>query len=115
MKNKLLLTLLSIFIHVSTNAQSAPLWTQTMNSLPDSSYLYPERTEVDIFGNVVTLCVQSATSGLDQKIYLRKFDTNGSIIWTQIFDNSGSGNPRGYDLAVDSSANIYVAGGLMTK
>ncbi|MBP9789401.1 MAG: T9SS type A sorting domain-containing protein [Bacteroidia bacterium] len=115
MKNKLLLTLLSIFIHVSTNAQSTPLWTQTMNSLPDSSFLYPERTEVDIFGNVVTLCVQSATSGLDQKIYLRKFDTNGSIIWTQIFDNSGSGNPRGYDLAVDSSANIYVAGGLMTN
>lgn len=115
MKNKLLLTLLSIFIQANTNAQSTPLWTQTMNALPDSSFLYPERTEVDIFGNVVTLCVQSTNSGLDQKIYLRKFDTNGNILWTQIFDNSGSGNPRGYDLAVDSSANIYVAGGLMTN
>jgi len=115
MKNKLLLTLLSIFIQANTNAQSTPLWTQTMNTLPDSSYLFPVKTEVDIFGNVVTLCVQSVSSVLDQKIYLRKFDTNGSIIWTQIFDNSGSGNPRGYDLAVDSSANIYVAGGLMTN
>ncbi|MBK8585962.1 MAG: hypothetical protein IPN88_11265 [Bacteroidetes bacterium] len=88
MKNKLLLTLLSIFIQANTNAQSTPLWTQTMNTLPDSSYLFPVKTEVDIFGNVVTLCVQSVSSVLDQKIYLRKFDTNGSIIWTQIFDNS---------------------------
>ena len=114
MKNKLLLTLLSIFIQFTSNAQSAPLWTQTMNTLPDSSYLFPVKSKVDIFGNVVTLSVQSSSSVLSQKIFLRKFNTDGNILWTQLYDNSGIGDPRGYDLAVDSSGNIYVAGGLMS-
>ena len=110
MKNKLLLTLISIFIQMNVNAQSTPLWTQTMNTLPDSSYLFPVKTEVDIFGNVVTLCYQSGSS--EKSIYLRKFNTDGNILWTQVFDIPGILNPRGYDLAVDSSANIYVAGGV---
>ncbi|MBK8364996.1 MAG: hypothetical protein IPL24_15425 [Bacteroidetes bacterium] len=78
MKNKLLLTLITIFIQMNVNAQSTPLWTQTMNTLPDSSYLFPVKTEVDIFGNVVTLCYQSGSS--EKSIYLRKFNTDGNIL-----------------------------------
>ncbi|MBK6398908.1 MAG: hypothetical protein IPF75_11755 [Bacteroidetes bacterium] len=114
MKNKLLLTLITIFIQLNVNAQSTPLWTQTMNTLPDSSYLLPIQTKVDVFGNVVTLSTDySIMFPITQKIYLRKFNTDGNIIWTKTFDNSGIGNPRGYALEVDSSANVYVAGGLM--
>ena len=110
MKNKLLLTLISIFIQMNVNAQSSPLWTETINSLPDSSNLFPVKTEVDIFGNVVTLCYQSDTP--ERNIFLRKFDTDGNVLWTQIFDIPGIYDPRGFDMAVDSSANIYVAGGV---
>ena len=110
MKNKLLLTLISIFIQLNVNAQSSPLWTQTMNTLPDSSNLLPVKTEVDIFGNVVTLSYKSDTP--ERNIFLRKFNTDGNVLWTQIFDIPGILDPRGFDLAVDSSANIYVAGGV---
>ncbi len=110
MKNKLLLALLSILFQFNVNAQSTPLWTQTINSFPDSSSLVPVKTKVDIFGNVVTLCFQSGT--IDQNIYLRKFNTDGNIIWTRVYDIPGVQDPRGFDLVVDSSANVYVAGGV---
>lgn len=112
MKKILLLILMNTIIQQNINAQS-PLWTQTMNVSPIADYLFAVKTVVDVDGNIIVLNTQSNPSIVDQKIYLRKFDTDGNIIWTTIWDNNGSGSPRGFDLASDSVGDIYVVGGFM--
>ena len=97
-------------------AQSYPLWTQTINSLPDSAYVFPVRTLVDHSGNPIVLSTYSKPIGAvtENKIILNKYTSNGQHLWQRTFDNSGSGSPRGFDMALDDQDNIYVAGGLMS-
>ncbi len=115
MKNKILLALFGIFIQLNANAQSAPIWTQTINSAPDSSHVFPVSTKTDVDGNIYVLCNESGPVGIDYKIHLKKYDTNGNLIWGLIFDNGGIDEPRGFDMELDSSGEIYIAGGLMVN
>ena len=43
------------------------------------------------------------------RIWLRKYDTDGTILWTQIHE-SAAGHCTGHDVAVDDLGNIYATG-----
>ena len=105
-------------VHFSSliRAQSYPQWTQTINSLPDSAFVHPVRTLVDHSGNPIVLSTYSKIIGgsTENKMILNKYNSNGQHLWQRTFDNSGVGNPRGFDMALDDQDNIYVAGGLMS-
>jgi hypothetical protein len=74
---------------------------------------YARRVRVDSSGNVY---VMGYTGGaiLDQTylgcndIFVRKYDSEGNILWTRQFGTTG--DEYGYGLAVDGSDRIYVVG-----
>lgn len=98
------------------HAQTAPTWTRDMNAIPDTANVFPVRTLNDGNNNVYVLStyVKNISPGVTaNKIYLRKYDQSGNTIWTLIYDNGGTGSPRGFDMAIDIAGNCYIAGGLM--
>lgn len=113
MKKILFLLALGLLLSANSHSQNAPSWTQTMNVAPDPDYLFPVASQVDWNGDVVVLCTQSAQATVDTKIFLRRYDSSGNILWTTVFTNGGLDSPRGFDLVLDSSGNSYVAGGFM--
>jgi hypothetical protein len=46
-----------------------------------------------------------------RKIYLNKYDENGALIWTYIYDNNGNNNVRAFDMCIDANNNVYIGGG----
>jgi len=76
---------------------------------------------VDASGNVYTTSFFSGTVDFDpgvgvfnlssagaSDVYVRKLDASGNFIWAKAM--GGPGNETGYTLALDASANVYVAG-----
>ena len=98
-------------------SQSVPLWTESNNTLPDSAYLLPVKVLTDNNNNIYVLStyLKSISPGTNMnKIYLNKYDMNGNLLWNIIYDNSGVGDPRGFDMVVDMNNNCYISGGFMT-
>jgi hypothetical protein len=108
-----------ILLHITFSeilqAQNSPVWTQTMNTLPDSASLSPVRTLVDGNNGIYVLSgyYKNIGTGIPvRKIYLYKYSDTGALLWSLIFDNNGIGEPMAYDMAVDSTGDCYLAGGL---
>ena len=71
---------------------------------------YASAAAVDSSGNIyVTGWTFSFGAGMGD-ILLLKFNSTGSLIWQRTF--GGSGDDQGSGVAVDSSGNIYVTGGI---
>lgn len=119
MKERLLLVFVmipSFFLPSFLHAQNIPEWTKDMVPSVDSAYLFPVRLVNDLSHHPVVLTTFNKTDALgftDIKIYLYKYDEQGNIIWSVIFDNDGTGKPQGFDMVIDDDRNIYIAGGLM--
>jgi hypothetical protein len=114
----LLFAMLIILTPGSTVAQTAPVWTSNINALPDSTPVLPVKTLMDDSNHVFVLSTYMKTLSPGvyvYKIYLKKYSETGSLIWTWIYDNGGTGNPRGDDFVIDHSGNCYIAGGLMAS
>lgn len=110
-----LLVLLTGFT-TPANAQTPPEWTRTINVVPDSSPVYPVRMTQDMNGNCNVLSTYQKSispTNIIHKIVLTQFDYNGNTNWQLIFDNNGTGNPRGFDMATDANGNCYIAGAFM--
>jgi len=114
MKIKILLSFICALVFTGALAQTGPVWTQTMNTLPDSSNLFPVSAKSDYYGNVFVVTSEVAQSSTDGKIHIYKYSPNGNLLWSRIFDNGGVNAPRAFDSAIDTAGNIYIAGGLMT-
>lgn len=104
-----------LFVAQLTKGQVSPAWTQTITTLPDSAALFPVKVLGDAMGNSYVLSTYSKSNagGTTFKIYVTKYDINGTRIWQHINDNNGTGDPRGFDMVLDDLTNVYVAGGLM--
>ncbi len=114
MKGRILLAVFMCLIGQSF-AQVQPQWTRTINNLPDSAYLFPVKVLNDLNNNVIVLSSYALNSGAGNKIVLRKYDYNGVLLWNLVYDNSGIGSPRGFDMVIDSTGNTYIAGGFMNS
>jgi hypothetical protein len=100
----------------NTMAQSSPVWTRSMSSIADTASVFPVKTELDAFNNIYVLSTyyKSIGSGIyNSKIYLNKYSDAGALLWSLVYDNNGSGRPRGFDMAVDYNGNSYIAGGFI--
>jgi len=106
---------ISLLLRLSSSF-AQPIWANTIGLANDSTAkLIPVKVLVDNTDQIYVLMQYNkfiAPSTNINKIYLKKMDENGLVLWTYIFDNNGVGNPRGYDMALDGSNNVYIAGGL---
>jgi hypothetical protein len=74
------------------------------------------RTLNDGSNNVIVLSTYSnpnGVGGFEKKIYLYKYSETGVLLWNLVYDNNGTGQPAGSDLAVDEDGNSYIAGAFM--
>ncbi len=88
------------------------LWTRTFNG-PASSYDEGRGVAVDEDGNVYVIgTVSTVETYMD--IWVRKYNPNGNMLWTQTYNGpAGPGDipwDQGYGIAVDSEGNVYVTG-----
>src|SRR4051812_23472884 len=113
MKKILLLLCVLASSGILAFAQVQPVWTNTINGLPDSAHMFPVKTLLDANSNVLVLSAYRSIPASEYKVVLKRFGSNGSLLWTFTFDNSGAGSPRAFDMVMDDSANCYIAGGLM--
>lgn len=106
----------ALFFADIIGAQVSPVWTQTINSLPDSAIMSPVKVLNDNQGNAIVLVNYRKTGGpgILYKIILNKYDLNGMLIWSHVFDNNGIEDARATDMALDAQNNIYVIGALMS-
>lgn len=83
-------------------------------SLPDTYWgiASSPKMVVDTDGNQVIITqVMGNASNLENKLLLLKYTSGNQPAWTQIINPSTSTNSVYYDMAVDSSNNIVIAGG----
>ncbi|MFH1073777.1 MAG: SBBP repeat-containing protein [Candidatus Firestonebacteria bacterium] len=53
--------------------------------------------------------IESVT-GQGYNIWTRKYDSNGTVVWTETYNGTANGADYGQGIAVDSSGNVYVTG-----
>jgi|GEM_PF-1455220 len=109
-----LIVLILLLANQFCKAQSSqPIWTADINALPDTiAHITPVKTLSDAAGNIYVLSnfIDNNVSGANApKIYLRKYDYNGNVLWTYI---DAISLPRAYDMAIDNAGNCYVVGSL---
>jgi len=86
------------------------LWTETYDS-PSHASDESFGVALDSAGNVyVTGREYRNDLGQNYNIWLRKYDTDGNIIWTETYDNPSHYGDEGYGVTVDAAGNVYVTG-----
>ena len=86
------------------------LWTQTYSS-PAHSDDVGAGIAVDVEGNVyVTGWEERSDLGQSSNIWLRKYDTNGSTLWTRTYDSPNHLQDVGHGVATDADGNVYITG-----
>jgi hypothetical protein len=85
------------------------MWTARYNGSGNDED-YPETINVDGSGNVY-ITGNSAGGGLESDITTIKYNSSGTELWVTRFDGPGHGSDFAYDLILDLTGNIYIAGG----
>ena len=75
-------------------------------------YDYNYGIAVDSFGNVYTSGYTNSQVGSNYKFLIVKYNTAGVLQWQRTLGSTGE---SGYDIAVDSSGNVYVSGETSTQ
>ncbi len=111
MKKSLHLTLVILFcslFSLSATAQNAPIWARNITDTIGTATMHPVRTLHD--GNNAVFVLSNRLKMTEPAIYLKKYDEDGTLLWTLIYNNNTNGQPRGYDMAIDDTGNCYIAG-----
>ena len=107
--------LIVITVQIATAQNPQPLWVADINALPDTmSHVTPVKILTDVNGNIYALSNFVNTNipnSPDYKVYLRKYNMQGNLLWTYIASNA---LPRAFDMAIDNNGNCYIVGGLMS-
>ena len=85
------------------------LWTKTHGgtaNLADKGY----GIAVDGSGNVYVTGFDRPADGELDNIWVRKYDTDGDVVWTKTHNGPDDGFDEGHGIAVDGSGNVYVIG-----
>ena len=85
------------------------VWTQTHSLLSYSQSL--RGVAVDSMGNPVVAGFE-ADLGVGGNVWVRKYDSTGAELWTDIVAGFGSSDDAGNDVWIDSEDAIYIAGAL---
>ncbi len=93
---------------VKYDTDGTQLWVQRYDSGGDEQGWGGNRNAVDASGNVYVM--GGSPNGSNYDIITVKYDTNGSQLGLVRYDNGGE-DYGGYSVKVDTSGNVYVAGG----
>ena len=87
------------------------LWTKTYNNpVYEWGWEVGRDVAVDTEGNVYIAGYESFPSSGHADIWLRKYDTDGNVLWTETYDSPAHSEDYGHGVAVDAVGNIYVVG-----
>jgi hypothetical protein len=84
------------------------VWTRTYNgaaNLEDKGY----GIAVDGQGNVYVAGSEYVV-GEEDNVWVRKYNSDGNVVWTRTYNGAANGNDGGHGIAVDASGNVYVTG-----
>src|SRR3989339_211239 len=90
------------------DSSGSEVWTKTYNGSANASD-YGSGVAVDSIGNVYVTGCETVT-GQSYNIWTRKYDSDGSEVWTKTYNGNANGTDVGSGITVDSSGNIYVTG-----
>jgi|GEM_PF-2036955 len=90
------------------DANGNALWTRTHNGPANSSDVGNGIT-VDGSGNVYVAGYERV-SGEESNVWVRKYDADGNVVWTQTYNGVDNDRDIGLDVAVDGSGNVFVIG-----
>jgi hypothetical protein len=99
----------------NVNLIAQPLWQNTIGFSGDSlSRVAAVKVTIDNTQQIYVLTNYSSPidGGIQEnRIILNKYSSNGLLLWTYTFNNQGLNNVRAYDMRIDGSNNVYIAGG----
>jgi len=104
----LLVVLSFLFCGTVLAAEGDVLWTRTYNDAANAGD-YGYGIAVDGDGNVYVVG-SDYVIGQNDNIWVRKYDSNGYVVWTSTYNGADNGVDIGYGIAVDGSGNVYVTG-----
>jgi len=116
MKKHICIISVSLFLFISKiNLIAQPLWQKTIGFANDTltnvtaiKVLVDNTEQIYVLTNYSSPFVGSLQ---ERKILLNKYNSNGILQWSFTFDNQGLNNVRAYDMRIDGSNNVYIAGG----
>ena len=90
---------------VKYDSSGAQVWNQTWGEVNnDEGY----GIALDLTGNIYVTGINVVNPGVDNDMVLVKYNSSGVQKWNRTW--GGGSDERGYDVAVDSSGNIFVTG-----
>ncbi len=84
-------------------------WTRTYNNDSYNSHDRAMEIAVDGSGNVYLIGYETGAAS-NQDIWIGKYNSDGTELWTRTYDGPANGWDIGMDIAVDGSGNVYVIG-----
>src|SRR3989339_285542 len=91
------------------DSSGSEVWTKTYNGSANASD-YGNGIAVDDIGNVYVTGCETVAGQNFSNTWTRKYDSNGTEVWTKTYNGNANGTDVGSGITVDSSGNIYVTG-----
>jgi len=88
------------------------VWTRTVDG-SDSGEDYANGAAIDSNGDLYVVGSIETSTGSD--IWIRKYNSAGTKLWTRTVDGPASGGDEAHGAAVDGAGNLYVAGAIETS
>ncbi|MDH5662022.1 MAG: SBBP repeat-containing protein [Elusimicrobiota bacterium] len=104
---KVLMELQNIWVR-KYDTDGDEVWTKTYNSVANQ-FDIGRGIAIDDSGNVYVTGSETV-GGASQNIWVRKYDTDGDVVWTKTYNGTANGQDVGEGIAVDGGGNVYVTG-----
>ncbi len=85
------------------------VWKMRYNGAADG-YDFAQAIALDDSCNVYVTGTSYGGTGTGYNYYTIKYDSSGNLMWSMLYNNSGSSDDRANAIAVDKQGNVYVTG-----
>lgn len=117
MKNKYKITAMLVgllFLASVSYAQKTYVNKEWDNSTGKVGNIQRTASAVDNFGNLIVIG-NTMNQSNNSDVLITKYNTNGQILWEQIYNGSGNGDDYGVQLKINNSNEIFVASALQEQ
>jgi len=96
-------------VTIKYNASGIEVWSRIFATATDACNL-----AVDSLGNVILCGSALSNGGFKSDFVTIKYNSSGATLWSKVYSIPGNVVLTAYDMTVDNSGNVYVAGGTST-